>query len=250
LLAARKNQELVTMADVEAAKDKVMMGVERKSMVMTSEERKLTAYHEAGHAIVALHLPASDPVHKATIIPRGQALGLVMRLPETDRLSVTRARLDADIAVAMGGRVAEELIFGGDNVTTGASSDIQQATKMARRMVMQWGMSAAVGPILHGQTQEEVFLGYSLGNREHMSEETARLIDAEVKRIVEQGLHTARDILTTYSYELEGLAQGLLEYETLSGDEIRGLLEGRRPVRDGDNEGLLSSPKRTQTFAV
>ncbi|MBI1276401.1 ATP-dependent zinc metalloprotease FtsH [bacterium] len=231
LLAARKNQKVVTLRDLEAAKDKVMMGVERKSMVMSEEEKKLTAYHEGGHAIVALHSPASDPIHKATIIPRGRALGMVMRLPERDQLSVTKEKLEADIAVAMGGRVAEELIFGDDKVTSGASSDIKFATRMARAMVSEWGMSDKIGPLFHGSEQQEVFLGYSMGRNQTGSEETANIIDAEVKRIVEAGYDRARAILKKHLDQLHTLAHGLLEYETLSGDEIKDLIAGKPVIR-------------------
>lgn len=236
LLAARVGKKVVTMKELEAAKDKVMMGVERKSMAMSDEEKKLTAYHEGGHAIVALHQPASDPIHKATIIPRGRALGMVMRLPEADKLSVTREKLHADLAVAMGGRVAEELIFGHDKVTSGASSDIHQATKMARAMVTQWGMSDKVGPLFYGNDQQEVFLGYSLTQNKTISEYVARQIDEEVKAIVEQAYETARNILSEHIDDLHILAKGLLEYETLSGEEIKALLEGEQPHRGGDSD--------------
>ena len=236
LLAARKNKKMVTMSDLEHAKDKVMMGAERKSMVMSEEEKKLTAYHEGGHAIVALHSPASDPIHKATIIPRGRALGMVMRLPEADRLSMSRAKMKADLAVAMGGRVAEELIFGTEKVTSGASSDIQYATKLARNMVAAWGMSDKIGPLFHGNDQEEVFLGHSLGRQNSTSADTANLIDEEVKRIVTDGYEDARRILTENMDQLHTLAKGLLEYETLSGDDIRDLLDGKPIIRADEND--------------
>ena len=226
LLAARKNKNIVTMQDLEDAKDKVLMGVERKSMAMSEEEKKLTAYHEAGHAVVSLNCEASDPIHKATIIPRGRALGLVMRLPERDKLSVTREKLHADISVAMGGRVAEEYIFGYDKVTTGASSDIQQATKMAKAMVTEWGMSDKIGPLFHSSNNEEVFLGHSVTKQQNMSEETSKLIDAEIKEIVESGYSTAKNILKKHKKQLVVLAEGLLEFETLSGKEIKALLSG------------------------
>ncbi|MFA7638957.1 MAG: ATP-dependent zinc metalloprotease FtsH [Parvibaculum sp.] len=232
LMAARRGKRLVTMAEFEDAKDKVMMGAERRSMVMTEEEKKLTAYHEGGHALVALHMPASDPIHKATIIPRGRALGMVMRLPERDQLSVTRAKLQADLAVAMGGRLAEEIIFGHDKVTSGASSDISMATKMAKAMVTRWGMSDKLGPLAYAENEEEVFLGHSVARQQNMSEETQRLIDAEVRRIVEEGYDTAKNILTEHVEQLHIIANGLLEYETLSGDEIQNLLKGEPPVRD------------------
>ena len=224
LLAARKNKRVVTMPDIEEAKDKVMMGAERRSMVMTEDEKKLTAYHEGGHAIVALNEKVSDPIHKATIIPRGRALGMVMRLPERDQLSVTREKMYSDIAVAMGGRIAEELIFGHDKVTSGASSDIDMATKMAKNMVTKYGMSAVLGPLAYGENEEEVFLGRSVTKQQNMSEETARKVDSEVKKIVEAGYARAKQILTEKIDDLHKLAKALLVYETLTGDEIRDLI--------------------------
>lgn len=237
LLAARRSKRVVGMEDFEEAKDKVMMGAERKSMVMSEDEKKLTAYHEAGHAIVSIHLEESDPIHKATIIPRGRALGMVMRLPEGDRVSLSRAKLKADLAVAMGGRLAEEIIFGYDKVTTGASSDISMATNMARRMVTEWGMSDKLGPLRYVSDQEEVFLGHSVTQTKNMSDETAKLVDAEVRQIVEEGYNKAKDILTTYIDQLHKLAKALLEYETLTGDEIRGLIRGEPIIRVDDNLG-------------
>ena len=224
LLAARKNKRVVTMVDIEEAKDKVMMGAERRSMVMSEDEKKLTAYHEGGHAIVALNEKVSDPIHKATIIPRGRALGMVMRLPERDQLSVTREKMYSDIAVAMGGRIAEELIFGHDKVTSGASSDIDMATKMAKNMVTKYGMSAVLGPLAYGENEEEVFLGRSVTKQQNMSEETARKVDSEVKKIVETGYARAKQILTEKIDDLHKLAKALLVYETLTGDEIRDLI--------------------------
>ncbi len=234
LLAARAGKRVVTMAELEAAKDKVMMGAERRSMVMTDEEKRLTAYHEGGHAIVALQMAASDPVHKATIIPRGRALGMVMRLPERDRISVSREKLEADLAVAMGGRVAEEIIFGPDKVTTGASSDIKMATDMSRRMVTEWGMSEKLGPLTYGEAEQELFLGHSVTQHKNISEATARLVDEEIRKIVDSAYTKARAILTEHLDDLHKLAKGLLEYETLSGDEIRALLRGEPIVRDTD----------------
>ncbi len=224
LLAARKNKRVVTMADVEEAKDKVMMGAERRSMVMSEDERKLTAYHEGGHAIVALNEKVSDPIHKATIIPRGRALGMVMRLPERDQLSVTREKMYSDIAVAMGGRIAEEIIFGHDKVTSGASSDIDMATKMAKNMVTRYGMSKELGPLAYGENEEEVFLGRSVTRQQNMSEETAKKVDSEVKKIVEAGYDRAKKVLTEKTDDLHKLAKALLVYETLTGDEIRDLM--------------------------
>ena len=232
LLAARKNKRVVTMSDIEEAKDKVMMGAERRSMVMTEDEKKLTAYHEGGHAIVALNEKASDPIHKATIIPRGRALGMVMRLPERDQLSVTREKMYSDIAVAMGGRIAEEIIFGHDKVTSGASSDIDMATKMAKNMVTKYGMSKELGPLAYGENEEEVFLGRSVTKSQQMSEETARKVDQEVKKIVDTGYERARKVLSEKIDDLHKIAKALLVYETLTGDEIRDLiLRDIKPTR-------------------
>ena len=203
-----------------------MLGSERRSMVMTDDEKRLTAYHEAGHAVVALHCPASDPIHKATIIPRGRALGMVMRLPEGDRISLAREQIYADLRVACGGRIAEELIFGEERVTTGASSDIRMATDMARRMVTEWGMSDKLGFLAYSADEQEVFLGRSVSQQKNMSDDTASTIDAEIRRIVDDAYSTATKILKKHSDELERLAQGLLEYETLNGDEIRIIVEG------------------------
>ena len=225
LLAARKNKKIVTMIDFEEAKDKVMMGAERRSLVMSQDEKELTAYHEGGHAIVAINQPASDPIHKATIIPRGRALGMVMRLPERDQLSLPREKMYADITVAMGGRVAEELIFGDSKVTSGASSDIEMATKMARNMVTKFGMSSKLGPIQYGENEEEVFLGRSVQKHQNVSEETAKLIDSEIRLIVDTCYDKARSILEDKIEDLHNLAKGLIEYETLSGDEILSLIK-------------------------
>jgi cell division protease FtsH len=232
LLAARRSKRIVTMAEFEDAKDKIMMGAERRTMVMTEEEKMLTAYHEGGHAIVALNVPATDPVHKATIIPRGRALGMVMQLPERDKLSMSYEQMTSRLAVCMGGRVSEEIIFGKDKITSGAQSDIEQATKLARAMVTRWGFSDELGTVMYGENQEEVFLGYTMGRQQTISEATAQKIDAEVRRLVEAGLADARRIITENRDNLETLAKGLLEYETLTGDEIRGLFQGRKPVRD------------------
>ena len=232
LLAARRGKRIVTMSEFEDAKDKVLMGAERRSMVMSEDEKKLTAYHEGGHALVALNVPASDPVHKATIIPRGRALGLVMRLPEGDRHSKKFIEFTSDLAVAMGGRVAEELVFGKENITSGASSDIEQATRLARAMVTRLGYSDELGTVAYGDNNEEVFLGMSMGRNRTVSEATAQKIDAEVRRLVLQGYEDARRILTEKREQLEIVAKALLEYETLSGDEIIGLMNGREPVRD------------------
>ena len=224
LLAARKNKRIVTTQEFEEAKDKVMMGAERRSMVMTEEEKKLTAYHEAGHAIVTINEKAAYPIHKATIIPRGRALGMVMQLPEKDEVSQTREQLHAQMAIAMGGRVAEELIFGDEKVTTGAASDIEQATKRARAMVMRAGLSKELGPIAYGENEEEVFLGRSVARQQNMSEETAKKVDAEIKKFVEKGYERARKVLTDKIEDLHKLAKALLTYETLTGPEIEDLI--------------------------
>jgi cell division protease FtsH len=224
LLAARKNKRIVTLTEFEEARDKVMMGAERRSMVMTEEEKTLTAYHEAGHAIVTINESAAHPIHKATIIPRGRALGMVMQLPERDELSQTREQLHAQLAIAMGGRVAEEIIFGEDKVTTGASSDIEQATQRARAMVMKAGLSKELGPVSYGANEEEVFLGRSVARTQNMSEETAKKVDSEIRKIVEKGYERARKILNEKIDDLHKLAKALLTYETLSGDEIEDLI--------------------------
>ena len=232
LMAARKNRRMVTQRDFEDAKDKVMMGAERKSMVMTEDEKRMTAYHEGGHAIVALNVPSTDPVHKATIIPRGRALGMVMQLPERDKLSMSYEQMTSRLAILFGGRVAEEIIFGKDKVTSGASSDITQATKLARAMVTKWGFSDELGVVEYGDNQEEVFLGMSMGNRQNISEETAKTIDAEVKRLTQSGFDEARRIITTRIEDLHTLARAMLEYETLTGSEITDVLKGIAPRRD------------------
>ncbi len=250
LLAARRSRRLVSMAEFEDAKDKVMMGAERKSMVMTEEERKLTAYHEGGHALVAIHMDASDPIHKATIIPRGRALGMVMRLPERDQLSITREKLHADLAVAMGGRVAEEVIFGHDKVTSGASSDIKMATQMARAMVTQFGMSDELGPISYQDNEQEIFLGHSIARQQNTSEETQQKIDAEIRRIIEQANKKAHDIIKKYSAQLKTIAEGLLEYETLTGAEIRDLLKGVKPDHARAQDSAWEEGDQSPTASV
>ncbi|TRW16752.1 ATP-dependent zinc metalloprotease FtsH [Glacieibacterium frigidum] len=244
LLAARRGKRLVAMAEFEDAKDRVMMGTERKSMVMTDDEKKMTAYHEAGHAVVSLHEAASDPIHKATIIPRGRALGLVMRLPERDQYSYHRDKMFANLSVSMGGRVAEEVIFGHDKVSSGASSDISYATDLAKNMVTQWGMSDKLGPLKYGENQEEVFLGHSVTKTQNVSEETARVIDAEVKAIVMAGYDRAKQVLTDNIDQLHRVAAALLELETLSGDEIKRVLAGEQIVR---SSGLTSLPSPGST---
>ena len=231
LLAARRGKRVVMMAELEDAKDKVMMGAERRSMAMTDDEKKLTAYHEAGHALVGMYVPQHDPLHKVTIIPRGRALGLTMNLPEQDKLSYTRQYCVSKIASMFGGREAEVLIFGPENVTNGATSDIQQATRMARAMIMEWGMSEKLGRVRYRSNEQEVFLGHSVAQSNNMSEETAKLIDDEVRVMIENGEQTARNILTEHRDQLDLVAKGLLEYETLSGDEVSNLLKGIAPIR-------------------
>jgi cell division protease FtsH len=244
LLAARRNKRLVAMQEFEDAKDKVMMGAERRSMVMTDDEKKMTAYHEAGHAIVSVHEAASDPIHKATIIPRGRALGMVMRLPERDSYSYHRDKMHANLSVAMGGRVAEEIIFGHDKVSSGASSDIQYATNLARNMVTQWGMSEKLGPLQY-EEQSEGYLGMGAAQRTFRSGSTNELIDTEIKSLVEGAHKRATDILTTHEDQLHLLAQALLEYETLSGEEINALLETGKIDRPDTPRGpTIAAPVR------
>ncbi|MBZ0128025.1 MAG: ATP-dependent zinc metalloprotease FtsH [Rhodobacteraceae bacterium] len=239
LMAARTGKRFVTMEDFENAKDKVMMGAERRSMVMSEDEKKLTAYHEAGHAVVGLNVPQHDPIHKATIIPRGRALGLVLSLPERDQLSVTKTKYKSKIAMAMGGKVAEELTFGPENVTSGASSDIQQVTRIARAMVTQFGMSPELGNINYSNEQES-YLG-SQGNGMSASDKMQALIDDEVRKLVDEGYDTARRILTEKADDLDRLAKGLLEYETLTGAEIMKVMAGEPLDRGGDESDTPTS---------
>ena len=249
LLAARRAKRMVSMRDFEDAKDKVLMGVERKSMVMTEDEKKMTAYHEAGHAVVSMHEVASDPIHKATIIPRGRALGMVMRLPERDQYSYHRDKMYANLAVSMGGRVAEEIIFGHDKVSSGASSDISYATDLARSMVTQWGMSNKLGPLKYADNQEEVFLGHSVTKTQNISEQTAQLIDAEVREIVTTGYDRARHVLTENIDQLHALAGALLELETLTGDEIKKVMAGEA-VERGNGNGVPALRPSTGVSAI
>jgi cell division protease FtsH len=236
LMAARRNKRLVTMAEFEDAKDKIMMGAERRSSAMTQEEKTKTAYHEAGHAILALNVPSADPLHKATIIPRGRALGMVMQLPEGDRYSVSYKWMVSRLAIMMGGRVAEEVKFGKENITSGASSDIQQATKLARSMVTQWGFSDKLGRVAYGDNQEEVFLGHSVARTQNVSEETAQIIDAEVRRLIDEAYTFATQVITKKKKDWIALAEALLEYETLTGEEIKQVIAGEKPARDqGDD---------------
>ena len=235
LLAARKSKLNVGMIELEQAKDKVMMGAERRSMVMTEDEKKMTAYHEAGHALVMLQVEGHEPLHKVTIIPRGRALGVTMWLPERDKLSQTRTELEALIASMFGGRVAEELIYGKKNITTGAGNDIQQATNLARRMVMEFGFSDKLGPLRYETNQEEVFLGHSVAQQRNISDDTARLIDEEVRKLVEEGEKTSRKILTKHIEDLHKIAKGLLEYETLSAEDIDNILKGKELDKTNTN---------------
>ncbi len=240
LLAAKRGKRVVAMEEFEDAKDKVMMGAERRSMVMSEDEKKLTAYHEAGHAVVALNEAASDPIHKATIIPRGRALGMVMRLPEGDRVSMSRDKIWADLSVAMGGRIAEEMIFGYDKVTTGASSDIQYATNMARHMVTEWGLSDELGPLHYGSGQGDA---YSSSQQKAISPDTAAKIDMEIKKIVETAYDRATAILKKHKKQLKLLAEGLLEYETLDRKEIELIVKGKKIDRTIDNGDVKDADK-------
>jgi cell division protease FtsH len=245
LKAARIGRRFVTMHDFESAKDKVMMGAERRSMVMTEDEKKLTAYHEAGHAIVGLNVPEHDPIHKATIIPRGRALGLVMSLPERDQLSVSYTKYKSKIAMAMGGKVAEELIFGKENVTSGAASDIQQVSKIARAMVTQFGFSETLGNIDYANEQQSYLGNYQGGSS--TSNDTQAKIDAEVRAIVDEGYERAKAILTERADDLERLAQGLLEYETLTGAEIGRVIAGETLNKGDDEDDTPQSGKPSLT---
>ncbi|WP_413154434.1 ATP-dependent zinc metalloprotease FtsH [Bartonella sp. cb54] len=250
LMAASRNKRVVTMQEFEDAKDKVMMGAERRSTAMTQEEKELTAYHEAGHAIVALNVPVADPVHKATIVPRGRALGMVMQLPEGDRYSMSYRWMISRLAIMMGGRVAEELKFGKENITSGASSDIEQATKLARAMITRWGFSDLLGNVAYGDNQDEVFLGHSVARTQNISEETARMIDAEVRKLIDDAYTSATKILKTKKQEWFALAQGLLEYETLTGAEINEVIAGKPPSRTQKDESAsvrISSVPKTGT---
>jgi cell division protease FtsH len=232
LLAARRSKRIVTRSEFEDARDKILMGAERRTLMMTEEEKRLTAYHEGGHALVSLNMPGSTPIHKATIIPRGGALGMVQSLPERDQISQSYEEMIAMLAMAMGGRVAEELVFGREHVTSGAASDIQQCTRVARAMIAQLGFSDKLGTVAYAEPQQEQFLGYSMGRQQKISEATQQLIDSEVRRLVQDAYDTAKRILTEKRAHLDALANGLLEFETLSGEEIINLLAGKRPTRE------------------
>ncbi len=243
LLAARRNLPAVGMAEFEAAKDKVMMGAERRSMVMTEKEKNLTAYHETGHALVGLNMPEHDPLHKVTIIPRGRALGVTMSLPENDRLTYSQVQLKSQLASLFGGRVAEEIIFGKENITTGAANDIERATALARKMITEFGMSETLGAVRYNPNEEEVFLGHSVARQQHVSEETARLIDEEVRRLIDWAENKAHEILTTHLEQLHKISRTLLEYETLTGDEVKALLRGESITRGEDGSPPPPPPK-------
>jgi cell division protease FtsH len=243
LLAVRRSHEKIFMADLDDAKDKVMLGAERKSMVMKDEERRLTAYHEAGHAICAMRVKGNDPLHKVTIVPRGRALGLAFTLPEDDRVSITRQQLEAVLVMSYGGRVAEELIFGHDHVTTGAASDIQKATAIARRYVTQWGLSDAIGPILVGDNEQELFLGREIQHRREVSEQTSQLVDAEVKRVIDHAYERAKQTLEANMVLLHQVAAALLERETLTREDIEMLSRGDAlPPRSSGVTSITPSP--------
>jgi len=243
LLAARKSKRIVTLNEFEEARDKVMMGAEKRSMVQTEDDKKLTAYHEAGHAIVSLNEKADDPIHKATILPRGRALGMVMTLPERDKYSQNREYMKSQIAKAMGGRVAEEIIFGHNKVTSGAMSDIKAATSTAKHMVTEAGMSELLGPLSYGDNQDEVFLGRSVARNQQMSEETQKKVDSEVKKLVDEGYNRAKKILNEKIEDLHKLAKTLLLYETLTGDEIRDLILHNKSIERNDEKDLAEEDK-------
>ncbi len=245
LLSARKNKRLVTMAELEEAKDKVMMGAERRSMVMSEEEKRLTAYHEAGHALVALNVPKHDPLHKVTIIPRGRAMGVTMSLPEADKYSHSKLELESRLAMAFGGRVAEELVFGPENVTTGAGDDIRKATEWARRMVTEFGFSDKLGPLRYSDNEEEVFLGHSVTQRKNVSDATARIIDEEIRRLIDRAEETARRVLSDNRGGLDSVADALLEFETLSGEEVQAVLRGESVVRPSEDEYRAEAGRRS-----
>jgi cell division protease FtsH len=237
LFAARANKRMVDMIDMEKAKDKIMMGAERKSMVMSEDEKKLTAYHEAGHAIVGLTVPSHDPVYKVSIIPRGRALGVTMFLPEEDRYSHSKEHLESQLSSLFGGRIAEEIIFGEDKVTTGASNDIQRATEIARNMVTRWGLSSRLGPLAYGEDEQEVFLGHSVTQHKNLSDDTAHAIDEEIRAFIDRNYERSRQILTEYMDKLHIMAGALIKYETIDADQIDDIMQGKkpRPPKDWDD---------------
>jgi cell division protease FtsH len=243
LFAARDNARQVSMDHMDRAKDKIMMGAERRSMVMSEKEKRLTAYHEAGHAIVGRTVPEHDPVYKVTIIPRGRALGVTMFLPEQDKYSISRLQLESQLASLFGGRVAEELKFGSENVTTGASNDIERATSIARNMVTKWGLTEKLGPLTYSEDEDEVFLGRSVTQHKHVSDDTARLIDEEVRRIIDVAHKQATDILESHDLQLELMAEALMKYETIDGGQIDQIMAGREPEPPEDwSDGSPDKP--------
>ena len=244
LFAARENKKKVTMDDFEHAKDKILMGAERRSMVMTEDEKKLTAYHEAGHAIVGLKVPDHDPVYKVTIIPRGRALGVTMYLPEQDRYSYSKQRLQSSLCSLYGGRIAEELIFGKDNVTTGASNDIERATEIARNMVVKWGLSDRMGPMTFGEDEGEVFLGHSVTQHQEVSDATSSAIDEEVRAIIDYNYGRAKKILEENIETLHGMAKALMKYETIDEHQIKEIMDGKDPTPP---TGWDDSPNKPET---
>ncbi|EIC20636.1 ATP-dependent metalloprotease FtsH [Thiorhodovibrio frisius] len=244
LFAARSNKRLVDMQDLEKAKDKIMMGAERRSMVMSDDEKKLTAYHESGHAIVGRLVPQHDPVHKVSIIPRGRALGVTLFLPEDDRFSYSKQRLESQISSLFGGRIAEELIFGPEMVTTGASNDIQRATELARNMVTRWGLSDRLGPLAYGEDEQEVFLGHSVTQHKSVSDETSHVIDEEVRSFIDRNYERAKNLLNENMEKLHNMAAALIKYETIDLEQINDIMEGRppRPPKDWDKEDAQHPP--------
>jgi cell division protease FtsH len=252
LFAARANQRLVSMEQFERAKDKIMMGAERRSMVMTDAEKRMTAYHEAGHAIVGVSVPEHDPVYKVTIIPRGRALGVTQFLPEQDRYSMSKRRLESSIATLFGGRIAEELIFGVDAVTTGAANDIERATDLARNMVTKWGLSDRLGPLTYSEESGEVFLGRSVTQHKQVSDETAHAIDEEVRRVIERNYKQARNILETNLDKLHIMADALIKYETITEEQIKDIMAGRtpRPPDGWDDSASSSGPDKPAPLPV
>jgi cell division protease FtsH len=248
LFAARANRRLVTMDEFERAKDKIMMGAERRSMVMSEEEKRMTAYHEAGHAIVGLSVPEHDPVYKVTIIPRGRALGVTMFLPEGDRYSTSKRRLESRITTLFGGRVAEELIFGAEAVTTGAANDIERATELARNMVTKWGLSDRLGPLTYSEESGEVFLGRSVTQHKQVSDVTAHAIDEEVRRVIDGNFQRARHILTTSLDKLHTMAEALIKYETIDEEQLKDIMQGRapRPPKDWDDSAATPAAAKPQ----
>jgi cell division protease FtsH len=245
LFAARANKRSVTMEEFEKAKDKIMMGAERRSMVMTEEEKRNTAYHESGHAIVGLSVPEHDPVYKVTIIPRGRALGVTMFLPEADRYSTSKRQLESRITTLFGGRVAEELVFGADAVTTGASNDIERATELARNMVTRWGLSDRLGPQTYSEESGEVFLGRSVTQHKQVSDVTAHVIDEEVRRVIDTNYQRAYKIIQTNMDKLQAMSEALIKYETIDEEQIKDIMAGKvpRPPRDWDDTATPTPPK-------